>query len=277
MIVQNVSDRGDRRAPTSRSRCPRPTARPRWRRWTRCRTQVGFRGLLYDDHIGKVSLIGAGMRSHPGVSATFFAALADGRRQHRDDLHLGDPDLGGRAGTPTSTPRCGRCTTRSSWAARPRRSSTPAPAGNACASDVASRCHEQAAHPRRRRRDRRRRHRDAASCCPPARTCGARSAWSPRARSAGRTLRVRGEELTVQAAGRRGLRRRRRRDVRRARRGLGRVGADRGGARRRRGRQLRRVPDGSRRAAGRPRGQPGRRPATGRAASSPTPTAPRCR
>ncbi len=37
---------------------------------------VGFQELLYDDRIGKVSLIGAGMRSHPGVSAKFFAALA---------------------------------------------------------------------------------------------------------------------------------------------------------------------------------------------------------
>ena len=27
--------------------------------------------MLYDDHIGKVSLIGAGMRSHPGFTATF--------------------------------------------------------------------------------------------------------------------------------------------------------------------------------------------------------------
>ena len=27
--------------------------------------------------IGKLSLIGAGMRSHPGVTATFFAALAE--------------------------------------------------------------------------------------------------------------------------------------------------------------------------------------------------------
>ena len=32
--------------------------------------------LLYDDQIGKVSLIGAGMRSHPGVTAKFFSALA---------------------------------------------------------------------------------------------------------------------------------------------------------------------------------------------------------
>jgi len=39
--------------------------------------KVGFQELLYDDRIGKVSLIGAGMRSHPGVSARFFAALAE--------------------------------------------------------------------------------------------------------------------------------------------------------------------------------------------------------
>jgi aspartate kinase len=38
---------------------------------------VGFTELLYDDHVGKLSLIGAGMRSHPGVSARFFSALAD--------------------------------------------------------------------------------------------------------------------------------------------------------------------------------------------------------
>ncbi|HEX4064062.1 MAG TPA: aspartate kinase [Streptosporangiaceae bacterium] len=38
--------------------------------------EVGFESLLYDDKIGKVSLIGAGMRSHPGVTATFFGALA---------------------------------------------------------------------------------------------------------------------------------------------------------------------------------------------------------
>src|SRR6201999_73029 len=38
---------------------------------------VPFSDVLYDDHIGKVSLVGAGMRSNPGVSATFFSALAD--------------------------------------------------------------------------------------------------------------------------------------------------------------------------------------------------------
>ncbi len=39
--------------------------------------RIGFDSLLYDDQIAKISLVGAGMRSHPGVSATFFAALAD--------------------------------------------------------------------------------------------------------------------------------------------------------------------------------------------------------
>ena len=38
---------------------------------------IGFESLQYDAGIGKVSLVGAGMRSHPGVSATFFRALAD--------------------------------------------------------------------------------------------------------------------------------------------------------------------------------------------------------
>ncbi|HPZ50310.1 MAG TPA: aspartate kinase [Propionibacteriaceae bacterium] len=39
--------------------------------------EVGFANLLYDDQIGKVSIVGVGMRSHPGVSATFFTALAE--------------------------------------------------------------------------------------------------------------------------------------------------------------------------------------------------------
>jgi aspartate kinase len=38
---------------------------------------IGFDTIVYNDHVGKVSLIGAGMRSHPGVTATFCEALAD--------------------------------------------------------------------------------------------------------------------------------------------------------------------------------------------------------
>ena len=42
----------------------------------RIQDEVGYEKLLYDDQVGKVSLIGAGMRSHPGITAKFFAALA---------------------------------------------------------------------------------------------------------------------------------------------------------------------------------------------------------
>ena len=43
----------------------------------RIQGEVGFVSLIYDDTIGKLSLVGAGMRSHPGVTATFFASMAD--------------------------------------------------------------------------------------------------------------------------------------------------------------------------------------------------------
>ena len=38
---------------------------------------LGYESLQYDDTIGKLSLIGAGMKSHPGVSAKLFGALRD--------------------------------------------------------------------------------------------------------------------------------------------------------------------------------------------------------
>lgn len=41
------------------------------------RDAIGFASIQYDDQIGKLSLIGAGMKSHPGVSAQFFGALRD--------------------------------------------------------------------------------------------------------------------------------------------------------------------------------------------------------
>jgi len=43
----------------------------------RIQGEIGFQSIQYDDQIGKLSLIGAGMRSHPGVTATFFACLAE--------------------------------------------------------------------------------------------------------------------------------------------------------------------------------------------------------
>lgn len=38
--------------------------------------RIGFSEVRYDDKIGKVSVVGVGMRTHPGVTANFFNALA---------------------------------------------------------------------------------------------------------------------------------------------------------------------------------------------------------
>ncbi|MFZ0529613.1 MAG: aspartate kinase [Propionicimonas sp.] len=37
---------------------------------------IGFVDVIYNDQVGKVSVVGVGMRSHPGVTARFFRALA---------------------------------------------------------------------------------------------------------------------------------------------------------------------------------------------------------
>ena len=76
MIVQNISTGGTGRTDVSFTlpATDGPTALAALRK---IQDRVGFSDLLYDDHVGKLSLIGAGMRSHPGVSARFFAALAD--------------------------------------------------------------------------------------------------------------------------------------------------------------------------------------------------------
>src|SRR6266700_1501400 len=76
MIVQNVSTRGTGRTDVSFT-LPASDGATAMAALRKIADSVGYQDLLYDDHIGKLSLIGAGMRSHPGVSATFFAALAD--------------------------------------------------------------------------------------------------------------------------------------------------------------------------------------------------------
>src|SRR5690349_13633423 len=75
MVLQNVSStasgRTDITFTLSKNNGPRAVAA-----LEKLKPEVGFNGVLYDDHVGKVSLVGAGMRSHPGVTATFCEALA---------------------------------------------------------------------------------------------------------------------------------------------------------------------------------------------------------
>ena len=76
MIVQNISAAATGRTDISFT-LPKSDGQTAMSALSRIQAQVGFEDLLYDDQVGKVSLVGAGMRSHPGVSATFFGALAE--------------------------------------------------------------------------------------------------------------------------------------------------------------------------------------------------------
>jgi aspartate kinase len=75
MVLQNVSGtesgRTDITFTLSKDNGPKAVAA-----LEKLKAEVGFTAVLYDDHVGKVSLVGAGMRSHPGVTATFCEALA---------------------------------------------------------------------------------------------------------------------------------------------------------------------------------------------------------
>jgi aspartate kinase len=76
MIVQNISAAATGRTDISFT-LPKNDGQTAMAALARAQGEVGFERLQYDDQIGKVSLVGAGMRSHPGVSARFFGALAD--------------------------------------------------------------------------------------------------------------------------------------------------------------------------------------------------------
>jgi aspartate kinase len=75
MVVQNVSAAATGLTDISFT-LPRADGQAAMGALARIQDEVGYDKLLYDDQIGKVSLIGAGMRSHPGITAKFFASLA---------------------------------------------------------------------------------------------------------------------------------------------------------------------------------------------------------
>ena len=75
MIVQNISAAATSLTDISFT-LPRADGQSAMKALAALRDEIGFASLLYDDKIGKISLIGAGMRSHPGVSAKFFSAIA---------------------------------------------------------------------------------------------------------------------------------------------------------------------------------------------------------
>ena len=75
MIVQNVSAVATGRTDVTFT-CPQADGQRALAALEKVKHEIEFEDLRYDDGIAKISLVGAGMRSHPGVSATFFAALS---------------------------------------------------------------------------------------------------------------------------------------------------------------------------------------------------------
>jgi len=76
MVVQNVSAAATGLTDISFT-LPKSDGAKAMTALTRVKSQVGFDSLAYDDQVAKVSLIGAGMKSHPGVTAVFFEALSE--------------------------------------------------------------------------------------------------------------------------------------------------------------------------------------------------------
>ncbi|MFF2504101.1 aspartate kinase [Streptomyces sp. NPDC058067] len=76
MIVQNVSAASTGLTDISFT-LPKTEGRKAIDALERTKAAVGFESLRYDDQIAKISLVGAGMKTNPGVTAGFFEALSD--------------------------------------------------------------------------------------------------------------------------------------------------------------------------------------------------------
>lgn len=76
MIVQNVSSHGTAQTDVTFT-VPRADVGKAESSLRAVQSEIGFEDIEADENIAKISLVGAGMRSHPGVSATFFKAIAD--------------------------------------------------------------------------------------------------------------------------------------------------------------------------------------------------------
>jgi aspartate kinase len=75
MIVQNVSEDGrktDLTFTVARSELARALAAIET-----AATQIGYKDLISDSNVAKISIIGIGMRAHPGVAQTMFRTLSD--------------------------------------------------------------------------------------------------------------------------------------------------------------------------------------------------------
>ncbi len=76
MVVQNVSAASTGLTDISFT-LPKTDGHKAMEALTKAQPEIGFDSLRFDDQIAKISLVGAGMRTNPGVTATFFEALSN--------------------------------------------------------------------------------------------------------------------------------------------------------------------------------------------------------
>ncbi|AKK02138.1 aspartate kinase [Corynebacterium epidermidicanis] len=76
MVLQNVSAIENNLTDITFT-CPRSEGPRAVEMLKKIQEAEGWANVLYDDQVGKVSLVGAGMKSHPGVTATFCETLRD--------------------------------------------------------------------------------------------------------------------------------------------------------------------------------------------------------
>ncbi|MER7796340.1 aspartate kinase [Microbacterium sp. NPDC096154] len=75
MIVQNVQSASPGRTDISFT-LPKQSATEVLKVLTAEKDAIGYENIVHDDQIGKLSVVGAGMRTHSGVSLTLFEALS---------------------------------------------------------------------------------------------------------------------------------------------------------------------------------------------------------
>jgi aspartate kinase len=76
MIVQNISHTPDAPATDLSFTVDKPDLLKATKVIDGLKSAIGFRQALADEKIGKLSIVGVGMRSHPGVAAKMFETLA---------------------------------------------------------------------------------------------------------------------------------------------------------------------------------------------------------
>lgn len=76
MVLQNISNIEDNKTDITFT-LPKASGAATMELLRAMQVNEGWDDITYDDEIGKVSLVGAGMKSHPGVTADFCDALRD--------------------------------------------------------------------------------------------------------------------------------------------------------------------------------------------------------